>query len=79
MSRVHMALKAMSQLLPPQVGKVLSKHYRSFTQQNSLAVNFIHFKGSIKALLKITLKLSSEIADQSQTQKQCDNLGKKTK
>lgn len=74
-----MALKAMSQLLPPQVGKVLSKHYRSFTQQNSLAVNSIHFKGSIKALLKITLKLSSEIADQSQTQKQCDNLGKKTK
>lgn len=65
-----------SQLLPLGVGKVLSKHYGSFKQQNSLAVTSTNFKGSIKALLEITLKLSIEIADQSQTQKQCDNLCK---
>lgn len=46
-------------------------------EQDSLAVNSIHFKGSIKALLKIISKLSTETADQSQTQKQCDNLGRK--
>lgn len=74
-----MALKDMSQLLPLRVGKALSKHYRSFKQQNSLPVNSIHFKGLMKALLEIVLKLSTEIADQSQTQKQSDNLCKKIK
>lgn len=52
------------QLLPLGIGKVLSKHYRSFKQQNSLAVTSINFKGSIKALLEIILKLSTEIAFQ---------------
>lgn len=54
-----MVLKTMSQLLPPGVGKVLSKHYRSLKQHNSLAVNSIHFKGSIKALLEIISNLST--------------------
>lgn len=43
----------------------MSKHYRGFKQHNSLAVASINFKGSIKALLEIILKLSTERADQS--------------